>query len=75
MPFSLLDLEKNITCVGMNFTHVTWLMLLHHLVKVETPKMHVNPNSSFNVNYEIAVKCTKYIDSFVKWSDEPHNTI
>ena len=31
-------------------------MLLHYyLVKVEKPKMHVNTNSSFNVNYEIAV--------------------
>jgi len=34
-------------------------MLLHYVVKVETLKMHVNTNSSFNVNYEIAVKCTK----------------
>jgi len=34
-------------------------MLLHYLVKVQTPKMHVNTNSTFNVNYEIAVKCTK----------------
>jgi len=59
MPFSLLDLEKNSTCDGMNFIHLTWLMLLHYLVKVETPKMHVNTNSSFNVNYKIAVKCTK----------------
>jgi len=34
-------------------------MLLHYLVKVETPKMHANTNSAFNVNnYEIAVKCT-----------------
>jgi len=59
MPFSLLDLEKNSTCDDMNFTHLTWLMLLHYLVKVETPKMHVNTNSVFNVNYKIAVKCTK----------------
>jgi len=34
-------------------------MLLHCLVKAETPKMHVNTNSAFNVNYEIAVKCTE----------------
>jgi len=33
----------------MNFTHLTWLMLLHYLVKVEAPKMHVNTNSVFNV--------------------------
>jgi len=59
MPFSQLDLEKNITCEGMNFTHHTSFMLLHYLVKVETPKMHVNTNSAFNVNYKIAVKCTK----------------
>ena len=43
----------------MNFTHLTWLMLLLYLVKVETPKMHVNINSAFNSNYETAVKCTK----------------
>ena len=43
----------------MNFIHLAWLMLLHYVVKVETLKMHVNTNSSFNVNYEIAVKCTK----------------
>ena len=59
MPFSLLDLEKNSTYEDMNFTHLTWLMLLHYLVKVETLKMHVNTNSAFNVNYKIAVKCTK----------------
>jgi len=59
MPFSLLDLEKNSTCDGMNFTDLTWLMLLYCLVKVETPKMHVNTNSAFNVNYKIAVTCTK----------------
>jgi len=34
-------------------------MLLHYLIKVEAPKMHVNTNSAFNVIYEIAVKCTK----------------
>ena len=59
MLFSLLDLEKNSTHDGMNFTHLTWLVLLHYLVKVETPKMHVNTNSTFNVNYKIVVKCTK----------------
>ena len=59
MPFSLLDLEKNCTCDGMKLTHFTSLVLLHYLVKVETPKMHSNTNSAFNVNnYEIAVKCT-----------------
>jgi len=34
-------------------------MLLHYLVEFETRKMHVNTDSSSNVNYEIAVKCTK----------------
>jgi len=34
-------------------------MLLHYFVKVETPKMRVNTNSAFNVNYEIAVTFTK----------------
>jgi len=42
-------------------------MLLHYLVKAETPKMHVNTNSAFNVNYERAIKS-------IKSSDEPHNT-
>ena len=35
------------------------IMLLHYLVKFETPKMHVNTNSAFNVNYKIPVTCTK----------------
>jgi len=73
MQFSLLDLEKNNTCDGMNFTHLTWLILLHDLVKSETPKMHVNTNSAFNVNYRIAIKCTKLQWQFQKCSDEPHN--
>jgi len=59
MPFSQLGLEKNCTCDVMNLTHLTWLLLLHYLVKVETMKMHVNTNSAFNINYEIAIKCTK----------------
>jgi len=32
-------------------------VLLHQLVKVKTPKTKMH--SAFNVNYEIAVKCTK----------------
>jgi len=35
-------------------------MLLHYLVKVETPKMHVNTTSAFNANYKIAVTCIKF---------------
>ena len=38
MQFSLLDLEMNDTCDGMNFTHLTQLMLLHYLVKVKHRK-------------------------------------
>jgi len=53
MPYSVLDLEKNSICDGMNFTHLTSLMLLHYLVKVETSKMHVNTNSPVNVQYKI----------------------
>jgi len=35
-------------------------MLLHYLVKVEKPKMHVNTTTSaFNVNYKTAVTCIK----------------
>jgi len=30
-------------------------MLLHNLVKVVTPKMHVNTNSSFKVIYKTAI--------------------
>jgi len=33
-------------------------MLLHYLVKVEKPKMHVN-TSAFNVNYKIAITFIK----------------
>jgi len=43
----------------MNFTHLTWLMLLRYLVKSETQKMHVNTNSAFNVNYKISLTFTK----------------
>jgi len=32
MPFSLLNLEKNGTCDGMNLTHLTWLLLLRYLI-------------------------------------------
>jgi len=39
MQFSLLDLQMNVTCDIVNFTHLTWLVLLHYLVKVKTPKM------------------------------------
>jgi len=40
-------------------------MLPHYLVKVETsedietPKMHVNTGSPFNINYKIAIKCIR----------------
>jgi len=33
------DLQMNVTCDIMNFIHLTWLMLLHYLVTVETLKM------------------------------------
>jgi len=49
MPSSMLDLEKNCTYDVMNLIHLTWLVLLDYLVKVETPKMHVNTNSAFKV--------------------------
>jgi len=47
MPFSVLDLEKNCTCDGMNFTHLAWLALLHYLVKIETPKNACEHKFSF----------------------------
>jgi len=59
MQFSVLDLEKNCTCDGMNLTHLTWLVLPHYLIKIEIPKMHVNTNSAYNVNYKTVVKCIK----------------
>ena len=31
-------LKMNVTCNCMNFTHLRYLMLLHYLVKVKTPK-------------------------------------
>jgi len=39
MQLSLLELQSNDTCDVMNFTHLAWLVLLHYLVKVKTPKM------------------------------------
>jgi len=59
MPFSLLDLEKSGTCGSVNFTHLAYVTLLYYLLKVETPKMHVNINSSFNIDYKTAIKGTK----------------
>jgi len=44
MQFSLLDLKINGTCDSMNFTHLTYLMLLCYLVKVKTPKDITNEN-------------------------------
>jgi len=40
----------NNTCEGMNFTHLTKIMLLHYLVKVEKPKMYMNTTSAFSAN-------------------------
>jgi len=39
MQFSLLELTMNSTCNSMHITHLTELLLLHYLVKVETVKM------------------------------------
>jgi len=49
----------NDTCEGMNFTHLTYTVLLHYLVKVKKPKMYANTSSAFNVNYKITVTCIK----------------
>jgi len=59
MPFSPLHLGMNDTHHGVNLAHLTYLMLLHYLVKVETLKIHVNTNLAFNVNYEITIKGIK----------------
>jgi len=48
MPFSVFGLKMNGTCDGVNLAHLTKFMLLHYLVKFETPKMHMNKNSAFN---------------------------
>jgi len=48
------------TCEGMNFTHITALILLHYLVKVETPKMHLNTTSVFSereLTFTFAICC------------------
>jgi len=34
-----LDLKMNGTCDSVNFTHLTYLMLLHYLVKVKAPQV------------------------------------
>jgi len=39
IQFSMLDLQMNVTCDGMTFTHLTELVLLHYFVKDKTPKM------------------------------------
>jgi len=41
------DLEQNVMCDAINFTHVTQLMFLHHLMKFESAKMHVNTKLVF----------------------------
>ena len=47
MQFSLLDFKMNNTCGGMNFNHLAWLLLLHYLVKAETPENACEHNFSF----------------------------
>jgi len=59
MRFSLLDFKKNDTRECINCIHLTQLMFLHYLVKLQTQEMHVNTTSAFNVNYKIAVTCIK----------------
>ena len=41
------DLEQNVMCDAINFTHVTQLMFLHHLMKFESAKMQVNTKLVF----------------------------
>jgi len=62
MQFTLLDFKWKIHVILIAWTTLLTylgLMLIHHLVKVETPKVHVNTTSAFNVNYKIAVIYTK----------------
>jgi len=78
MPFSLLDVKMNGTCDGVYFTCLNYLVLLHYLVKIETPKMQTNRNSYSNINYKTAIKCINLLstDSFIicdksyKWTSE-----
>jgi len=37
--FMAYGVEMNTTCDGMNFNHLTCLMLLYYIMKFETPKM------------------------------------
>jgi len=65
MPFTLLDLkvnDKGGVNGGMNFIHLTLLMLLHYLVKIETGKMQYYGRI---LPKEIFVKC---IIASSKWT-------
>jgi len=59
MQFSLFDFQMNDTRDGRKFTHLTYVMLLHYLVKDETLKMCVHTTSAVNANYKIAITCIK----------------
>ena len=72
MQFSLFDFKLNSTCDRMNFIHLTLLMSLHYLVKVETVKMHLNASSAFNVSTKQLLNASDHIDSFIKCSDESY---
>jgi len=55
--FSLLDLHMNDSCADM--THLTGFMLLHYLVKLEMPNIHMNTNVALDDNCETANKCIR----------------
>ena len=65
VPFSLLDLQMNVMWRYV-YTHLTWSMLLHYLVKLEMPKtlempkIHVNMNVVFNGDCLIVIKCIRF---------------
>jgi len=63
MHFSLLDLWRNDTCDGMNFTYLTYLTLLHYLVKIKTVE---NVQLQSDIAKENCIKCIVYAST--KWT-------
>jgi len=67
MQFSQLDLKMNGICDGMNFTHLTELMLLHYLVKVKTLKCNITAG-------DYQTKLHQMYHSFIKVDQDHHGS-
>ena len=63
MQVSLLDLKIGDTCDGMDFIQLTYLMLLHYLVKVKTPEKNVI--LQWDITKENCIRC---IIASSKWT-------